>query len=104
MSVRRPAPADPTAAAIVDKRAQDRRQSNTRILWITIIVIAILYLAKPVVVPAALAILFAFLLTPIVSVLERTLLRRTGAIVLSLSLAVAALGGGGWWIYQQLNS
>lgn len=102
MSVRRPAPADPNAA-IVDKRAQDRRQSNTRILFITIIVIAVLYLAKPVVVPIALAILFAFLLTPIVTMLERTFLRRTGAIALSLGIAVAGLSLGGWWIYQQFN-
>jgi predicted PurR-regulated permease PerM/methylmalonyl-CoA mutase cobalamin-binding subunit len=102
MSVRRPAPADPNAA-IVDKRAQDRRQSNTRILFVTIIVIAVLYLAKPVVVPIALAILFAFLLTPIVTTLERTFLRRTGAIVLSLGIAVAGLSLGGWWIYQQFN-
>ena len=43
-------------------------------------------------VPIALAILFAFLLTPIVSLLERTPLRRTGAIVLSLGLIVTGLG------------
>src|SRR5436305_10620737 len=88
-----------------DKRAtQDRRgQSQSRILFITVVVIAILYLAKPVCVPIALAILFAFLLTPIVSLLERTPLRRTGAIVLSLGLIVTALGFGGWWLYQQFN-
>jgi len=90
-------------SAFVDKRGQDRRQSNARTLFITIVVIAVLYLAKPVVVPIALAILFAFLLTPIVSVLERTFLRRVGAITLSLGLAVAALSLGGWWIYQQFN-
>jgi predicted PurR-regulated permease PerM len=88
-----------------DKRAsQDRRgQSNSRILLITVVVIAILYLAKPVCVPIALAILFAFLLTPIVSLLERTPLRRTGAIVISLGLIVTGLGFGGWWLYQQFN-
>ncbi|MCU1350224.1 MAG: hypothetical protein JWO56_3254 [Acidobacteria bacterium] len=91
-------------SSYVDKRAQDRRQSNARILAITIIVIAVLYLAKPVVVPVALAVLFAFLLTPIVMLLERTFLRRTGAIVLSLGLAVASLSLGGWWIYQQFNA
>jgi predicted PurR-regulated permease PerM len=88
----------------VDKRASERRQSTTRILAITIIVIAVLYLAKPVVVPVALAILFAFLLTPIVSFLERTFLRRTGAIVLSLGIVVASLSLGGWWIYQQFQT
>lgn len=89
--------------AIPDKRAEDRRQSNTRILFITIITIAVLYLAKPVVVPVALAILFTFLLTPIVSFLERSFLRRTGAIVLAIVVAVGGLGLGGWWIYQQLS-
>jgi predicted PurR-regulated permease PerM len=87
-----------------DKRAADRRQSNARILFGTVIVIAVLHLAKPVVVPVALAVLFAFLLTPIVVRLERTFLRRTGAIVLSLGLTTAALGFGGWWIYQQFNA
>ncbi|MEA2337444.1 MAG: hypothetical protein QOE82_1451, partial [Thermoanaerobaculia bacterium] len=88
-----------------DKRAnQDRRgQSQSRILFITVVVIAILYAAKPVCVPIALAILFAFLLTPIVSLLERTILRRTGAIVLSLGMIVTGLGFGGWWLYQQFN-
>ena len=101
LSVRRP---DTTAAApIVDKRAQERRQSNARILFVTVVVIAVLYLAKPVVVPIALAIMFAFLLTPIVSLGERTFLRRTGAVVLTLGLAVAIIGLGGWWIYQQFN-
>jgi predicted PurR-regulated permease PerM len=87
-----------------DQRIVDRRQSNVRILIGTIITIAVLHLARPVVVPIALAILFAFLLTPIVIRLERTFLRRTGAIVLSLGLTAVALGVGGWWIYQQLNT
>ncbi len=86
-----------------DKRALDRRQGNTRILYVTVVVIAILYLAKPVVVPIALAIMFSFLLTPIVTLLERTFLKRLGGVVLSLGLVVAAGGLGGWWIYQQFN-
>ncbi|PYQ60216.1 MAG: hypothetical protein DMF58_09010 [Acidobacteria bacterium] len=103
LSVRRPTMSE-APAAVVDKRAAERRQSNTRIFFTTLVVIAVLYLAKPVVVPVALAILFAFLLTPIVSILERTFLRRTGAIVLSVGLAVTALSLGGWWIYSQFNS
>ena len=66
-------------------------------------VIAILYFSRPVVVPMALAVLFAFLLTPIVAVLERTLIRRTGGIVIALGLVVTSLSFGGWWIYQQFN-
>ncbi len=89
---------------VVDKRTVDRRQGTARILVGTIIVIAVLHLARPVVVPVALAVLFAFLLTPIVLRLERTFLRRTGSIVLSLGVTTLLLGFGGWWIYQQLNA
>ena len=95
-------PGLPTAST--DARIVERRQSNARILIGTIITIAVLHLARPVVVPIALAILFAFLLSPIVIRLERTFIRRTGAIVLSLGLTTALLGVGGWWIYQQFNS
>jgi predicted PurR-regulated permease PerM len=94
----------PSSALFVDKRAQERRQSSTRILGVSIVVIAVLYLARPVVIPIALAILFSFLLTPVVSSLERTFLRRTGAVVLSLSLIIGVLGLSGWWLYQQVNS
>ena len=108
LSMRRvPPPRLPTieTPTIGDKRvATDRRQSNTRILLGTVIVIAVLHLGRPVIVPVALAILFAFLLTPIVSYLERTFLRRSGAIVLSLGLTAVALGFGGWWLYAQFNS
>ncbi|HEX7151471.1 MAG TPA: AI-2E family transporter [Thermoanaerobaculia bacterium] len=96
-------PTMPTEPLPPDKRVAERRQGNARILLVTIVVIAVLYLMKPVVVPIALSILFAFLLTPIVGVLERTFLRRIGAITISLAVVVGALGIGGWWIYQQFN-
>ncbi|HEY3056303.1 MAG TPA: hypothetical protein VGK31_10280, partial [Thermoanaerobaculia bacterium] len=75
LSVRR-LPTSP-GTEVADKRAAERRQSNTRILSVTLIVIAILYIARTVLVPIALAILFSFLLTPIVRFLERSFLRRT---------------------------
>jgi predicted PurR-regulated permease PerM len=87
-----------------DKRIAERRQGNARILLITIVVIAVLYLMKPVVVPIALSMLFAFLLAPIVGVLERTFLRRLGAITISVAVVVGGIGIGGWWIYQQFNA
>ena len=102
LSMRR-IPVRPQAEAVTDKRVAERRQSNTRILFGTVIVIAVLHLAKPVIVPVALAILVSFLLTPIVVRLERTFIRRTGAIVLSLGLTTALVGIGGWWIYQQFT-
>ena len=103
MSMRRGV-TSPGNIPVHDQRVVDRRQSRARTLLISVLVIAILYLAKPVVVPVALAVLFAFLLTPIVAVLERTFLRRAGAITLALSLTVTALAFGGWWIYQQFNA
>jgi predicted PurR-regulated permease PerM len=94
-----------SVTTFADKRltTERRAQTSPRTLFVTVIVIAILYVAKPVCVPIALAILFAFLMTPIIALLERTPLRRTGAIVLSLSLIVTGLGFGGWWLYQQFN-
>jgi predicted PurR-regulated permease PerM len=102
MSGRR-AMTSPGTVAVPDQRAVDRRQSRARTLLISVSVIVILYFSRPVVVPMALAVLFAFLLTPIVAVLERTFIRRTGGIVLALGLVVTSLSFGGWWIYQQFN-
>ncbi|HJQ37866.1 MAG TPA: AI-2E family transporter [Thermoanaerobaculia bacterium] len=105
LSMRRvPARTTVSQTTASDQRIVDRRQSSSRIVIGTVVTIAVLYLARPVVVPVALAILFAFLLTPIVIRMERTFIRRTGSIVLSLGITTAALGVGGWWIYQQLNS
>jgi predicted PurR-regulated permease PerM/methylmalonyl-CoA mutase cobalamin-binding subunit len=105
LSMRRiPPPATTTTEAALDKRIVERRQSNARILFATIVVIAVLHLAKPVAVPVALAILFAFLLTPIVMVLERTFIGRTAAVAISVTLAIVMLGFGGWWFYQQFNA
>lgn len=103
LSMRR-MPPRPQPETLTEKRPADRRASNARILFGTIIVIAVLHLARPVVVPVALAVLFSFLLTPIVVRLERTFLRRTGSIVLGLGVMTVLLGFGGWWIYQQLNA
>ena len=97
-------PPRPQPETLTEKRPADRRASNARILFGTVIVIAVLHLARPVVVPVALAVLFSFLLTPIVVRLERTFLRRTGSIVLGLGVMTVLLGFGGWWIYQQLNA
>jgi predicted PurR-regulated permease PerM len=94
----------PATAPLADKRIQERRQSTARTFAATLVVMAVLYVARQVFIPIALAILFAFLLTPIVALLERSFLRRTGATLVALSLAVSIIGLGGWWIYQQVNS
>jgi predicted PurR-regulated permease PerM/methylmalonyl-CoA mutase cobalamin-binding subunit len=86
-----------------DKRSSERRAGNVRILTGSTLVIAILYVARQVFIPIALAILFSFLLRPIVQILERTFLRRSGAIVLALGFAVAGIGLGGWSLATQIS-
>src|SRR4051794_19494989 len=64
------------------------------------IMLGLLYFAREVLIPLALAILFAFLLTPVVSRLER----RLGRIAATLSVIVAALAlfaVFGWIIEQR---
>lgn len=91
----------PTAS---DKRVRERRTAtNARILTGSILIIAVLYVARQVFIPVALAILFAFLLRPVVQALEHTILRRTGSIVIAIAIAVAVLSTGGWLLVQQVQ-
>ncbi|QYM79916.1 AI-2E family transporter [Horticoccus luteus] len=66
------------------------------------LVVAILRLAKDVMIPVAMAILLAFLLTPVVVRLTRWGLPKTAAIIATVTLAFAVLGGVGWLVGAQL--
>ena len=66
------------------------------------IVIAGLYLAREVLVPIALAILFSFLLSPIVNWLEKRRFGRVPSVLLTVLLAIGVLGGVGWIVGDQL--
>lgn len=92
------------AAAFTDKRAEERRQSTARVWTGSLVIIAVLFVAKQVFIPIALAILVAFFLRPVVAILERTFLRRTGAIVISLAVAVSVIFIAGWMLVSQLSS
>ena len=70
-------------------------------------VVAVLYWGQGVLIPIALACLFTFLLSPIVSALERAGLGRIRAgraiaVTLVVGLVFSALGGAGWIIVQQV--
>src|SRR5579875_1584865 len=69
---------------------------------IAVLAIAALYLAKVVFLPLAFAILFAFLLAPLVSSLERFRLPRTLAVVLVIMGFAGILGCFGWLVGSQL--
>jgi predicted PurR-regulated permease PerM len=99
-----PAPDAPRVIDSSDRRATERRQSQSRVFLYTVVVIAVLYLARQVFIPISLAVFFAFLLRPIVSVLERTFLRRIGAVILALAVAIAVVGGGAWSLTVQLKT
>ncbi len=74
-------------------------------LWflvIAVVAIAILFLAKVLFLPLAFAILFAFLLAPVVSLLERLRLARALAAILVILGFAALLGVAGWMLFTQL--
>ena len=79
-----------------------RLLSRLFVMIAAVLVIAALYLAKVVFLPLAFAILFAFLLAPLVSSLERIRLPRTLAVVLVIAGFAASLGGVGWLAGSQL--
>ena len=77
--------------------------SSRRSPWLAFVVsIAALYFAKPVLVPLALAVLFAFLLTPSVTRLERLRLGRVPSVFLVLIVSFSLAGGVGWIVANQL--
>ena len=79
-----------------------RLLSRLFVMVTAVVVIAALYLAKVVFLPLAFAVLFAFLLAPLVSSLERIRFPRTLAVVLVIAGFAASLGCVGWLAGSQL--
>ena len=71
-------------------------------LLVGIVTITVLYLAKVLFLPLAFAILFAFLLSPLVGLLERLRLSRALASVLVIMGFALLLGSAGWMLFTQL--
>ena len=67
-----------------------------------VLVIAILYWAQEVLVPIAIAVLLTFILSPIVSTLERLRLGRVASVTISVVIAFSVLFGGGWVVARQI--
>ncbi len=70
-------------------------------LLLTAGVVLTLYFARDVLIPLALAALLAFLLTPLVTLLERWVGRIVSILFVAV-LILAAAGGGGWILTSQL--
>ncbi len=65
-------------------------------------VVLILYFARAVLIPLALALTLNFLLTPMVMWLQKLSIRRVPAVALAMLISVAAAGGMGWVVANQL--
>jgi predicted PurR-regulated permease PerM len=76
--------------------------SGVRTAAIVIAVISVLYLAREILIPLALAITLALVLTPAVDWLQKIRLRRVPAVALVMIVTIAATGGVAWIIFNQL--
>ena len=72
-------------------------------LVILFLVLAALYFGRSVLLPLALASLFAFILTPGVAWLERHHFRRVPAVLFAVVLVFAVLGGLGYVLTLQMG-
>ncbi|HEV3143802.1 MAG TPA: AI-2E family transporter, partial [Gemmataceae bacterium] len=68
-----------------------------------VLVVATLYWARVILIPVVLAILLAFLLSPLVTLLQRLRLGRTPAVLLAVGLVTLLLGVLGWATLKQLQ-
>ncbi|MGH9452172.1 MAG: AI-2E family transporter [Terriglobia bacterium] len=73
------------------------------VLITVIVVIAVLYFAREVLVPLALAVLLSFLLTPVVTEFEKLRLGRIPAVLMVLVLALALVVAAGWGLSGQVT-
>jgi predicted PurR-regulated permease PerM len=79
-----------------------RTLSQLLAVVVTVVLITVLYLAKTVILPLALAMLLTFVLAPVVTWLERARLPRIVAIAAVMFAAGAILGTAGWTVFMQL--
>lgn len=83
-------------------------RAKTPPVWIMLVsaalILALLYWAKPVLIPVALSILFTFLLSPIVDGLQKLRLPRVPAVILVVLLACGLVAGFGWMTVRQIVS
>ena len=66
------------------------------------VVVASLYWLQAVLIPLALAVLLTFLLSPVVSSVQRRGLGRVPAVLVTVLLALSIVGGIGWTLTRQL--
>ena len=82
----------------------DTQRAQTALTWLACLALAggLLYVAKAVLVPLALAVLLTFLLAPPVIRLQRLGLPKLLAVLAVVTFAFAVLGGVGWMVSRQV--
>jgi predicted PurR-regulated permease PerM len=78
------------------------REINTGGIVLFFGTLATLYFARDILVPLAFALILAFLLTPIVTLLSRIGISRVPAVIVTVLIATTTVGCAGWIIANQL--
>lgn len=89
---------------LVANSSSMKSRDSLFVLFALVLVIACLYWARQVLMPVALAVLLAFILTPVAASLQRYGLGRLPSVLIVVFLALLLLGGIGYLISQQINS
>ncbi len=84
-----------------DRSRNDLLSPPLRSLALVFLVVAIFYFAREVLLPFALAVLLSFLLAPLATRLQRWGVHRVGAVVMTVTLAFAVIGGLGYVLVKQ---
>lgn len=79
-------------------------RSDLHPLAALVLIVAILYFAKTVIVPLALAVLLTFILTPVVTAAQRRGLPRIPAVLLTALITFVVFGGVGWIVGVQVHT
>jgi predicted PurR-regulated permease PerM len=77
--------------------------SVASVLLSVTLVVGIIYVAKPVLVPLALAILITFIFTPLVTLAQKSGLKRVPAVGVVVLLGLLAAAGIGWGVWTQVH-
>jgi predicted PurR-regulated permease PerM len=84
------------------KPVVSQKGPGIRTAAILIAVVAILYLARGILIPLVFAVLFALVLSPAVSWLHKLGLGRLPSVLLMMVVSIAIAGGAGWVIFDEL--
>jgi predicted PurR-regulated permease PerM len=99
-----PGSLDPAAKAEIPRTQSAGSLPGWIFLPTVVLIVAILYWARQVLVPIAIAVLLTFVLTPVVDALERLRLGRILSVAIAVVFALSILLGLGWIVVLQTAS